>query len=655
LSAGAFTVIGLVGATSAGAVNNNPAGNPTSPAVSYESDCTSTLQAGVAAPFISSTVINTTADSLKPTGATFGVAGAVSQTLAGPVIAGLNGALNPATIGLGVTETFGSEDGHATGTSAYTHTFASVANPGGTVAAVTFASGATTLTGNFAAVPANASLSGTGIPASAVSTAAGTATSITISAATTAASTGETVGWAPLAGLTFTDAAFATAPNAFTTAGLNGQTAGIGVISSSNFTVVTPAISVAFGAGSGVGANNCLVTGWQSATQPGPPQTGGATPPDETAPAFPFGTTTALVLATGGFITQPGTTQAITLQPGAFVNLATTPPTPQPQSVAMGEGGTATVTLTATPGSFPVGSFVIVGGGTQTITLTGGGTLSIAQVGTSATVNLSNTSTVATSGSFQFNACDTSAPPVCSTTPATVTVNIGSPPVVQPFSEVVNGAQLVLSCNSPANYITGNNTPTPVGTPLLQCPEFQFQPITLDGLEQQVTAATGNTGGVPGGSNPGTIYISDNRGSPTGTWTLTGTFIATPTGTGAGQNPNASCGGIDAFCNSSVGTAATNTATNGAHDGQIAPNYLQVSGISCIADPTGGPAPYNPPNLNPNATPTAGGAFGSPVNLCTAAVGQSGGTFIYNATYTLTIPESVYAGNYIGSVRYTVA
>jgi hypothetical protein len=43
------------------------------------------------------------------------------------------------------------------------------------------------------------------------------------------------------------------------------------------------------------------------------------------------------------------------------------------------------------------------------------------------------------------------------------------------------------------------------------------------------------------------------------------------------------------------------------------------------------------------------------VNLCAASAGQSGGTFIYNATYTLVIPESVYAGNYIGSVRYTVA
>jgi hypothetical protein len=234
-------------------------------------------------------------------------------------------------------------------------------------------------------------------------------------------------------------------------------------------------------------------------------------------------------------------------------------------------------------------------------------------------------------------------------------VTIGTPPTVQPFSETVNGAQLVLSCSSPSNYVTGNSTTSPTLAPDLQCPEFDFQPITLDGLEQQVSATTGETGGLASGSNPGTIYISDNRGSPTDSWTLTGTFI--PAGS---LNSNATCSTVDAFCNSSVGAAAGNTATNGAHDGQIAPKYLQVSGISCNADSTGGlTGPdgtlYNPPNLNPNATQTTGGNFGTPVTLCSAAVGQSGGTFLFNATYTLTIPESVYAGNYIGAVQYTVA
>jgi hypothetical protein len=209
-----------------------------------------------------------------------------------------------------------------------------------------------------------------------------------------------------------------------------------------------------------------------------------------------------------------------------------------------------------------------------------------------------------------------------------------------------------------------NQSPAPASeNPLLQCPEFNFPSITLDGLEQTVQATTGETNGLPSGTNPGTIYVSDNRGSPTDQWTLSATMIATPNGTAAsGGNPNASCAGVVAFCDSSVGTSALNTATNGAHDGQIGPSYLQVNAITCVADSLGGTGapgvagtPYNAPNLNPNATPNAaGGNFGSTVSLCSAAMGQSGGTFIYNATYFLTMPESIYDGLYIGSIRYTV-
>jgi hypothetical protein len=230
-----------------------------------------------------------------------------------------------------------------------------------------------------------------------------------------------------------------------------------------------------------------------------------------------------------------------------------------------------------------------------------------------------------------------------------------APPVIQPLTQQVNGAQLVLSCDSPSNYATGGNGSPVTSTPLTQCPEFQFPSVTLDGLEQHVTGTTGSTSGNPSGTSPGTIYISDNRGSPTDSWTLTGTFVPTTIGSGNGQNPNSSCAGVDAFCNGSIGSAALNTATNGAHDGQIAPSFLQVGTISCDADSTGGPGGYNPPNLNPDATPTTGGNFGSPVSLCAASTGQSGGTFLFNATYTLTIPESVYAGSYFGTVQYTVA
>jgi hypothetical protein len=471
-----------------------------------------------------------------------------------------------------------------------------------------------------------------------VTTSPGTATSITISVPTTAAqATNSTAAFAPAAGITFTDAAFATPANAFTTAGSNNGTAGIGITSTTSFTITTNVLSVGFGGAPGVGTSNCLETGWAAGPTPGPAQMFAATP------QTPPGTTTELVSA------------APTFQPGAFVNLVTAPPVPQNQTVAVGQGQPAPITLTAAAGSYPVdpNGFSIVGGSPQTI-----GSLTITQVGTSAVVNTTNTASAPETDTFQFNACDTLAAgnggPVCSTTPGTITVKIGTPPVIQPFSEQVTGGLLVISCDSPANYITPagqNQSPAPTGSnPLLQCPEFQLPPITLDGLEQTVSGTTGNTGGNPSGSNAGTIYISDNRGSPLDQWTLSASFIPTA------SNPNPTCAGVVAFCNGDPSINALHAATNGALDAQIAPNYLQVGNIACTADATGGTGtpPYNPPNLNPDATPTTGGNFGSTVALCSALQGQSGGTFLYNATYTLTIPESVYAGDYFGSIQYTI-
>jgi hypothetical protein len=650
LAAGVCTVIGLSGALPAGAVNNNPAGNPTSPAVSYELDCAGTgAAAGQTAPFVAATVINTTTDTGLPTGTTFGATGSVSLVLSGALLAPLNAALNPATVSLQGGLTFGSTNGSATGTYSYTSPTMTAANPGGAVTNATWASGSSTISGNFTAADVGQFVAisplgtATGIPNGSVisSVVPGVSASIAPTLTTAANATATTVGLAPAAGITFTDPTPLNTGNVFTTAGTVGGTSRIGVTGSSGFTL-TATLAIGF--------TPCSPSGFFGATPVG-------------TPLFPAGSTTGYESATA----PPA---------GAFVNLtAATGPTCNNQTVALGEGGTGSVTLSASAGSYPVSStgFSLPGGSPQTIPLTPGpGTLTVTQSAAgSPVINLSNTSTVAASGSFTFQASDTLAAanggPLHCATPGTITVQVGTPPVVQPFSEQVNGAQLVLSCNSPANYVTGNNTPTPVGTPLLQCPEFQFQPITLDGLEQEVSASTGETNGTPSGTAPGTIYISDNRGSPTGTWTLTGTFVPTAIGTGNGQNPNASCAGIDAFCNSSVGAAALNTTKagtgggpSGAHDGQIAPNYLQVNKITCIADPTGGitgpdGTVYNPPNLNPNANPTAGGNFGAPVQLCTATSGQSGGTFLFNATYTLIIPESVYAGNYFGSVQYTVA
>jgi len=60
-------------------------------------------------------------------------------------------------------------------------------------------------------------------------------------------------------------------------------------------------------------------------------------------------------------------------------------------------------------------------------------------------------------------------------------------------------------------------------------------------------------------------------------------------------------------------------------------------------------------NSNPNALPGPGAAFpsgGGAVSLCTASAGQSAGTFKLGATYSLGIPESVYAGQYLATVEY---
>jgi hypothetical protein len=571
------------------------------------------------------------------------------------LVAGLEANLTVTTIGLNVHNVvIGSTDGTATGSFTYSKNFAGVTANGRQLPGVSWTTGTSTLSGNFVAGDVGFSVAqaigGTGIPTGTAIIAVNPGVSATINTTTTTTSSG-TLG---LGGqMSFTDAAVSTG-NVFTTNGVNGGHANIGVISADEFDVVGP-LTLTFGGTDGVGATNCLLTGWGAGPTPGPAQTGQLTP------QTPPGSTTQLVAASGGFIAQPGTTQQITPPAAAFVTLQAVAPTPNNQTVAIGQGQPAPITLTATAGSYPVdpNSFSLVGGSPQTI-----GSLTITQVGGTAVVNTTNTASAPETDTFQFNVCDTLSGahggPVCSTTAGTITVKIGTPPVIQPFSEQVTGGLLVLSCDSPANYITPagqNQSPAPTGSnPLLQCPEFQFPPITLDGLEQTVSGTTGNTGGNPSGSNPGTIYVSDNRGSPLDQWTLSASFVPTAIGGGNGQNPNASCTGIDAFCNSSIGAAALNTATNGAHDGQIAPNYLQVSNITCAADALGGtgtPA-YNPPNLNPDATPTLGGNFGSTVALCSASQGQSGGTFLYNATYTLTIPESVYAGNYIGSIQYTI-
>lgn len=641
-----------------------PAGATTNGTTTYEYDCTTTLEPGAVAPFGVTADLDTSTDSVTLPNATFGATGELSYTLVGQFVAAFasEGVLTSSGVALNVTDqTIASTDGSATGSYSFSGAWTG-RQPTESTLTATFASGATSISVTSGTPVVGDGLEGPGLTAEgvtieAVSGSAGAYT-VVISAATTAAETGASE--TQFGSMTFTtdgasgDPAPISTGNVFTTASpplYNGGQANIGLTTLSGIQVVV-ALPIQFGAssgGAGYGTSNCLETGWQNATTPGPSQDG------ETSPAYPYGETTPLVLASGGAISQPNESTDITPPAAAYATAVSTAPTPLNQTVSLGEGDSGSVTLTATAGSFPVGSFTLV-------TASPVGSLTFSQVSPgSATVDLSNDATAPETDTFQFEACDNEPTPVCSTTPGTITVDIGTPPVIQPFSEQVNAGALVLSCDSPSTYVTNASlpVPSPTNSPLLQCPEFQFPSVTLNGLEQVVTATTaGNTTG----STPGTIYISDNRGSPTDSWTLTGTLVPTAIGSGNGENSNSSCSGVDAFCNESVGAAALNTATNGAHDGQIAPKYLQVSSITCTADATGGTTGpdgtvYNPPNLNPDATPTSGGNFGGAagVTLCSASVGQSGGTFLYNATYTLTIPESVYAGNYIGSVQFTIA
>jgi hypothetical protein len=463
--------------------------------------------------------------------------------------------------------------------------------------------------------------------------------------------------------------AFNTPNTQYTTAQSSGTTADIGLVQAGMNSVTTTGpqtVGVAIdgillaGAYSGVPANApCVLTGYTSGGTAGPGITG--TGPGVISFSAPPAVPSFAQYAGGGygFLQNAGTspdTGTVVAADGVSIPLTVIAPSPQDQTVTMGIGATGvTGSVSATAGDYPIASYSLVGGSPQTIS--GRLTVTLTNAATGA-FTLSDTGTTAQTVTFQFNACDNEGTPVCSSSPGTVTVKIGTPPVFQPFSQQVVGGQLVLSCNAPSAYVTPAATPPgPSAAPLLQCPAFAFPAITLDGLDQTVTSATGNTAGVPDGTKPGTIYVSDNRGDPTDTWTLTGTFVKTPT-SGPGSNPNASCANVVAFCNGNQGAAVLTANGNGAFNGQIAPKYLQVKGIACPADATGGsgtPA-YNPPNLNPDATPGADGNFAAPVTLCAVTTpGQSGGTFIFNATYSLTIPESVFKGTYYGTVQYTVA
>jgi hypothetical protein len=163
--------------------------------------------------------------------------------------------------------------------------------------------------------------------------------------------------------------------------------------------------------------------------------------------------------------------------------------------------------------------------------------------------------------------------------------------------------------------------PPPTPSPLTQCQSINLPATTLDGLSQMTQA--GNT-----------FYVTDQRGLLNVGWSVTAKLIPTP------SNPNPSCANVATFCDASAGASATHP------QGQIPAPHLSVGNITCT------PVSGNP---NPNAQPGPGGTFPSgagAVSLCTAPAGQSAGTFKLGATYSLELPEGIYAGKYQATVEY---
>lgn len=592
------------------------AGSPGS--VTYELDCTTSLAAGTVAPFAVTTTLTGAPDASFPTSGAFGAGGAYTLTLVGPFIAGLEqqGVVTAAGIGVNaVNAVFGPNDGTATGTYTYNHSFAQVPQTAvASTSSVSWPAGTAgqnqllTLSGNFPAglVGLGASDAGlaTAFPtgASVVAETVGASVTIQYSAASAVITqSGQTVSF--WGSQSFTDPTVNTGA-VFHTSGTNGGNADIALLRQDEV-VVAAALNVPFGGASGVGPANCLETGYDASLTPGPAQAGA------TGPAFPpppNGPGTPLLAATGGTDLQTGASAAITPPTAAFVSLVDPTPVPQAGSANLGVGQSKVITLNATDAdATPTTGCSLVGGPLY------GGRLTV-------TVSNSPTpcqATITDGGSgpaivtFQFNATDSV---TTSTTPATVTVSIGTPPVDEPLTATVNAGQLVLSCVSPDTTLT----------PQLLCNTFDLGNITLNGLQQTVT----NTGQ--------TLYVSDNRGDPTVGWTLTASMVATS----PSLNTNSACTGIIAFCNASVSTHASNP------NGQISASRLAISSIACT--PHAG-------NLNVAATAGLGGNFSSTQTICSAAIGESGGTFDVTKSYTLTIPSSVYAGTYWGTVEYLVS
>jgi putative Ig domain-containing protein len=436
------TLAGLLGASIGTSIA--PAGAETNGPTTYEVDCSSppaSLAGGATAPFVMGLNVNTSPTGPQPAGTPFSVSGTATETLIGPVIAGAYQAINLAlTGGLNASvssETVGTTDGTATGSFTYSHNFGTLPAPGAQRTNVSWVAGSTTLTapvGTFMAsdvgTPTNpmfvagpGASAGDGIdPNSTVVSVAADGSSITISTATLAAQTGVNVGLGQ--SLTFADPAFSTG-TVFTSSGAARSNVGVTSMASSTLSTAGGGITLTFGGSPGFGTANCLLTGYDAAGTPGPSQSGDTTPADPAImhPQYVAAGITPLVLATGGFITQPGTTQAITPPAAAFVpgQPVENPPvtTNATATIDRNVSNTTTVTLPATDtDATPVTSCSLVGSPSDPRLMVSIGAPTAS--GCPATLTDTDGASTGATVTFQFNATDG----VGTSNTSTVTVTI---------------------------------------------------------------------------------------------------------------------------------------------------------------------------------------------------------------------------------------
>jgi len=171
--------------------------------------------------------------------------------------------------------------------------------------------------------------------------------------------------------------------------------------------------------------------------------------------------------------------------------------------------------------------------------------------------------------------------------------------------------QLEISCSAP-----------PYDTTTAVCPGIELPAVSLNG-QWQAAQTPANT-----------MYITDNRGDASAGWSVSAYLMPTPT------NPNPWCAGVASFCNATAGSDSAYP------DAKIPSSYLTIGNVSCTAA-AGNPSPDPQAGTGGNF-PDGSGA----VSLCTAQAGQSAGTFKLGATYSLSIPPWVYAGQYQATVEY---